>query len=113
MDRVAAALAVLDGMEAEDYINPFVAAAVRKAVGEPPRHWPPQPGDVWTDENPVSPLWFAQVRHGSRRSHIYMVPMVFDLPETHPDQESGEKTPEDLLESSIQLALAYRKDGGK
>ncbi|MEU8040948.1 hypothetical protein [Streptosporangium sp. NPDC049078] len=106
-DRIVKVLAVLDNMEAEGYIQPYVAARAREVAGLPPRHWPPQPGDVWTEENPFSPLWFAQLSCGDGNTDLVMAPL-----------EGGPKglavrTPDELLTSSCQLALAYRKDGSR
>ncbi|GAA3172889.1 hypothetical protein [Nonomuraea roseoviolacea] len=110
-ERVAAALAALDGMEAEGYIQPYVAATVRKKLGIPPRHWPPQPGDVWDDGLPsgfFSPLWFAQVIHEAKCSHLVMVPME------RGSENTDVKTPEELLVSTSELTLVHRhKDGGR
>lgn len=106
-DRIAAALAVLDGMEAEGYIQAYVAASVRNAVGVPPRHWPPQPGDVWTDENPFCDAWFAQLSHHDGHTDLVMAPLDGG------PQGIAAKTPDELLGSSCQLALAYRKDGDR
>jgi len=110
-DRIAKVLACLDGMEAEGYIQPYVAIAVRKVAGEPPRHWPPQPGDVWDDGYPFgSPLWFAQVVHDeTKHSRLVMVPTEGD-PEGMPV-----KTPEEFMEYAVEPPLlAYRrKDSGR
>lgn len=107
-DRITKALAVLDNMESEGYIQPYVAAAVRNEVGLPPRHWPPQPGDVWDDGFPFgSPLWFAQVIHETKNSRVVMAP-------TERDPESADvKTPEEFMEYACDLTLAYRKDGSR
>lgn len=103
-DRIAAVLDVLDGMEREGYIQPYVAASVRKAAGLPPRHWPPQPGDVWHDGFPFgSPLWFAQVVHETGHSDLVMVPT-----ERSPDN-AGVNTPEEFLKHACEVTLAYRR----
>lgn len=101
-DLIPVALAFLDSLEAETVLQPYVAAGVRKALGLPPRHWPPQPGDVWSDENPFCPLWFARLVDSSDDAQITMAPLYQAIPA---------ETPEKLLESSCQLALAYRKKG--
>jgi hypothetical protein len=105
-ERIAKVLAVLDAMEAEGYIEPYVAAAVRKEVGLPPRHWPPQPGDVWTERNPFSPLWFAQLSHHDGHTDFVMVPMDGG------PQGLRTRTPDEVLEESASLTLAYRRPDG-
>lgn len=101
--HVSNALRALDAMEAEGYIQPYVAATVRKELGLPPRHWPPQAGDVWAEANPWCPLWFAHVSHYRRYSELVMVPVESEA-------ESGAtKTPDELLDSGFDLTLAYRQ----
>lgn len=109
--RITAVLAYLDGAEMEGYIQPYVASTVRKTLGLPPRHWPPQAGDVWHDGLPdgfFAPLWFAQaIRHEEPGPfQLVMVPMECGT------GAFGGKTPEALLAASDELRLVYRhKDG--
>ncbi|MFI7449585.1 hypothetical protein ACIBQX_18960 [Nonomuraea sp. NPDC049714] len=110
-DRIAAALRVLDAMEYDGRLQPYVAAAVRKEVGLPPRHWPPQPGDVWDDGFPsgfIASQWFAQaITRNGGPAEIVMVPV-----ERGPE-DAEVKTPEELMADAIELTLVYRKDGGQ
>ena len=110
--RITAVLAYLDGAEMEGYIQPYVASTVRKKLGLPPRHWPPQAGDLWDDGMPFGgSLWFAQVVHGTKRSHLMMVPAE------RGNENVGTKSPEELMESAPgfpELTLVYRrKDDGQ
>ncbi|RCG27235.1 hypothetical protein DQ384_26315 [Sphaerisporangium album] len=107
-DRTAKILELLDRLEAEDVISPYVAATARKVAGLPPRHWPPQPGDVWHDGYPFgSPLWFAQVLHEIGHSELVMVPT-----ERSPGT-TGVKAPEEFLEYACdEIALVYRRKDG-
>jgi hypothetical protein len=104
LQHISKALKALDGMELEGYIEPHVAATVRKALGLPPRHWPPQAGDVWSDQNPFCPLWFAQLSHDDGRTDIVMAPLDGG------PQGITAKTPDEVLTSSCRLALEYRKN---
>jgi hypothetical protein len=106
-ERISKALAYLDNLEAETSLQPYVAAGVREALGLPPRHWPPQPGDVWHDGFPFGPcLWFAQVVHGDSRSEIVMVP-------TERGGVNGDGlSPEALLNNAPDLRLKYRNKTG-
>jgi hypothetical protein len=103
-EYIASALRALDGMELEGYIEPYVAATVRKKLGLPPRHWPPQAGDVWSDANPFCHLWFAQLSHDDGRTDIVMAPLDGG------PQGISAKTPDEFLSSSCQLALEYRNN---
>ncbi|MDP4501011.1 hypothetical protein [Nonomuraea turcica] len=109
--RVASILSLLDSMEAEGYLQPYVAAAVRKEVGLPPRHWPPQAGDVWDDGIPFGgSLWFAR-EYPAKPDDPDQTPkigMVFVA------GGISDRTPQGLLESAPELKLVYRhKDGDR
>jgi hypothetical protein len=103
-DRITSALSLLDSMEAEGHIQPYVAAAVRTKLGLPPRHWPPQPGDVWDDGFPFGgSLWFAREHAAQPGDQIEMANVIGD-------RES--LTPQALLKHAVEIRLAYRpKDG--
>lgn len=106
-ERIAKILELLDAMAYEECISPSVPATARKIAGLPPRHWPPQPGDVWHDGFPFGPsLWFAQILHETGHSHLVMVPT-----ERRPDNTGG-KTPEEFLEYACEIALVYRRKDG-
>jgi hypothetical protein len=111
--RIADVLAFLDSLEAETSLQPYVAAGVRKALGLPPRHWPPQPGDVWDDGMPFGgSLWFARRLQadgpGWSETAIVM---------TSIEADRVTRSPEELLESAPgfpELTLVYRhKDGSR
>jgi hypothetical protein len=110
-DRIAAVLSLLDSMEYGGSIKPYIAAAVRKELGLPPRHWPPQPGDVWDDGYPsgfIASRWFTQaITRNGGSAEIVMVPV-----ERGPE-DADVKTPGELLASAIELTLVYREDGGQ
>jgi hypothetical protein len=98
-DRIAAVLTFLDSLEAETSIEPYVAAGVRRELGLPPRHWPPQPGDVWEDV--WSEPWFARVCHSRNPSETVMVS----------GYSGGTKKPDELLTSTVAPTLVYRREG--
>lgn len=106
-DQVASMMSLLDGMEQEGTIPPYVTVAVRKKLGLPPRHWPPQPGDVWDDGDPWgSTLWFAQ-QYPAKPDDPDQTPKIGMVSATG---TRGGKTPFYLLESAAELTLVYRKD---
>jgi hypothetical protein len=114
--RIAAALTFLDNLETEQCLQPHVAATVRKVLGLPPRHWPPQAGDVWDDGMPWDSLWFARAypQEGENdawpeRTYVVM---------TNVRGGGNIKSPPELLASVREvrddLTLVYRhKDGGQ
>lgn len=105
-DGISKVLAYLDHMEAEGYIQPHIAVGVRTTLGLPPRHWPPQAGDVWSDGCPFTDLWFARKLQaagpGWNEAAIVMTCVEVDT-RTH--------SPDELLKSSPELTLVYRKRG--
>jgi hypothetical protein len=108
-DRITSALSLLDSMESEGYIQPYVAAAVRTKLGLPPRHWPPQAGDVWDDGFPFGgSLWFAR-EHQARPGDPDQA-LKIEMASVTGDRES--LTPQALLKHAVEIRLAYRpKDG--
>lgn len=105
-DRVASVLSLLDSMETEGGLQPYVAAAVRTKLGLPPRNWPPQAGDVWSDGCPFTDLWFArklQAAGGGWNEAAIVMTCVEVGMRTH--------SPDELLESSPELTLIYRQGG--
>lgn len=111
-ERVSNALSAIDRMADEQTLDPWTARAIRQQLDPNPRHWPPQPGDVWDDGMPFGgSLWFAQVidRNGGP-AEIVMVPV-----ERSPEN-ARVQTPDELLESPPgfhSLTLVYRKDAGQ
>ena len=103
-DRITKVLAVLDGLEAEGYIQPYVAAVVRKEASLPPRHWPPRPGDIWSDGCPFTDLWFARrlAAEGPGWSEVATVMTCVEA-------DVRTYTPDELLKSSPELTLIHRK----
>ena len=107
-ERVSKTLEAIDDFVDEQKLDPWTAHRLRKTLDPNPRHWPPQPGDVWDDGMPFGgSLWFAQVVHGDSRSDLVMVP------EEHADNSQRNQTsPEELLASAAEVRLAYRRKTG-
>lgn len=110
-ERISKAISAIDNMADEQTLDPWTALAIRQQLDPNPRYWPPQPGDVWDDGMPFGgSLWFAQVVHETKRSHLVMVPVERD------PENARVQTPDELLESTPGfhgLKLVYRKDGGQ
>jgi hypothetical protein len=105
-EGITKVLAYLDSLEAEDYLQPGVAATVRKKFGMPPRNWPPRPGDVWDDGMPFGgSLWFAR----QDLPDPWAAPETAVIVMTSVNVETRAHTPEELLASGAELALVYRK----
>ncbi|WP_188187979.1 hypothetical protein [Nonomuraea sp. SYSU D8015] len=113
-EPIAKALALLDAWELEGYIEPYVAAGVRKALGLPPRHWPPQPGDVWDDGMPWDSLWFARAYPEEGENDAW--PTRTYVVMTNVRGGGNTKSPQELLESvrssRDDLTLLYRRKDG-
>ncbi|UBU09994.1 hypothetical protein [Nonomuraea gerenzanensis] len=108
-DRVRDILSLLDSMEAEGTIKPSVANAVRRKLGLPPKHWPPQPGDVWHDGFPFGDsLWFASHHEATGDNPDWPSRIVM----TNIIAGTGTKTPQELLAYATELSLAYRHQDG-
>lgn len=106
-DRIDAALAFLDNLEAETILQPYVAAQVRETLGLPPRHWPPQPGDVWDDGYPFGgSLWFAREYTPESPDEEWPARIVM----TCVSGGTGIKSPQDFLDYAVELKLIFRKD---
>lgn len=108
-ERISNAISAIDNMADEQYLDPDMARTIRRQLDPNPRHWPPQPGDLWDDGMPFGgSLWFAQVVHETKRSHLAMVPVE------RSSGNAGAQTPGELLESTPGfhgLKLVYRKRG--
>jgi hypothetical protein len=107
-ERINSALAAIDHLADEETLAPWAANGLRKRLDPNPRHWPPQPGDVWDDGMPFGgSQWFAQVVHGDSRSDLVMV-----SEERHDNSRRNQISPEELLASAAEVRLAYRRKTG-
>lgn len=106
--RIDNALRAIDNMVDEQTLDLWTARAIRKQIDPNPRHWPPQPGDVWHDGFPFGDsLWFACHHEPDGENPDWPSRIVM----TNTVVGTKTKTPQDLLEYAADLTLLYRKRG--